>query len=274
MTSETPTPSTDADPSPRQIKHLIAALNSDTAEALRAMRTRPPRTNPHTLHDEVLDGIVLTITRTLRSALSVFRRGDHPSAGALTRKALEYLYALVTLRQAGGPAGPSSLMEWAGRHHAQRMKRLFDMPDAASYIDKAKIAALLDERRQKGKVSRVTESELAEWAGLSEMHRLMYSQLNPRAHFDLTEAFAIHLESHWRDRIIVADQRLDRLIAAAHMQQVALSTLYALRDLGAPKLGDVLDTLGDRFAPVYELVGRLADKRARFNAAQSGWTKD
>jgi len=266
--TETPASSTDDGPNPKQIAKLIAALNADTLAALAAMRNRPPENRDDILHDIILDGITRTIERTLRSALSVFRRGDHPSSGALTRKALEYLYALVTLRQEG------RIAEWSGRHSGQRMTRLLKMPDLASYIDKAKLAALISAQAKKGKLHRVTESELAEWAGLSEMHRLLYAQLNSRAHFDLVEAITLQFESHWRDAEIVDDKRLDRFIAAAHIQSVALSTLYALRDLGAANLGDALDTLGNRFAPVDDLVGALSEKRARRNAARSGWAKD
>jgi hypothetical protein len=106
------------------------------------------------------------------------------------------------------------------------------------------------------------------------MHRLLYSQLNPRAHFDASEAIATQFESKRRDRRVLADKRHNRLIAATHLQHVALSTLYALRDFGAPDLGDVLDTLTERFEPASDLAGELSDRRARRSAAESGWTKD
>jgi hypothetical protein len=276
--SETPKEATDAGGDHAPVERLAADILSGAKVACAAIRTsRPPNTG-RVRFDESVDAAALSICRTLGSAILVYESGDHDSAGALARKALETSYALILLQRKGDDAIPL-LDVWCRRLIGAGLTTILETRDATSALDRDKIIAAVRDFAAKvpgGKLQRVTEADLARWAGLSEIHDKFYSLLNGHAHFDYLEAMAL------RDQVreptgpdVQTNLVTERAKVALVILRVALLALHALRELGANDLYSLLmDTLGPCFDDWAEGVSILESARGLRNARLSGWAKD
>lgn len=50
--------------------------------------------------------------------------------------------------------------------------------------------------------------------------------------------------------------------------------LHTRRELGAARIIETLDAVGDRYADADDLAGALSERRPKRDAARFGWTKD
>ena len=253
-------------------------LVGDARAACQAIRTHRPPARGHWQFDVSVDGVTLAICRTLESALAVFTLGDHPSAGALTRKALEFLYALVILATRK-PADAVALLDtWTRKHIGHDVRDALEAGVAPTLFDKEKLieaARVIGSKVADGKVQRVPEEQLAKWAGLTVVHDEFYPLLNGYAHFQYLEAIDLRNEVREpTDRDIVSNLLLNRAKVAASIQDVALLTLHAMRRLGAVGLDAVLESMNDRFRIASDAVGVLELRRGKLNAKRSGWYRD
>ncbi len=73
------------------------------------------------------------------------------------------------------------------KNHARNLQDVIGGPVPEEF-DKAALIAEIGELKRKlpnGDVNRITEEQLAKWAGLENDHKLIYPRLNPHSHFDL-----------------------------------------------------------------------------------------
>lgn len=248
---------------------------ADARVACCAMRYfRPPQIDDPKF-DFAVDAVTLSICRTLESAIAVFDLGDHNSAAALARKALEYDYVLVLLRRKGAKA--IELVEtWCRRSIGSDMRKLLkDQGGDFSNIDKPSFVEAIKEYERSvpnGELTRVPETMLASWAGLSDMHVGFYSQLNAHAHFDYLQAAALQQQVRIpNDPVVVSNLLLDRAEIAIQIQEVVLLAIHALREMGASKMSGVLANQQRKFDRLNAEMIEFVSERGQRNAELSGW---
>jgi hypothetical protein len=226
---------------------------------------RPPSTDDPKF-DLAVDAVTLSTCRTLESAIAVFDLGDHDSAAALTRKALEFAYVLVILRRKGR-AGVELLNTWGAKNMASGLQAMMTAQRGEFHaLDRDKVLEAIREYRRiipNGDVSRVPEKMLADWAGLEKMHDDFYSMLNSHAHFDLYEALSLWLQVRRpNDEDAIGDLNLNRALVAAKIQQVVLLAIHALHEMGAAKMAGVLEHQGPKFEKLSVEVANFSADRA------------
>lgn len=195
--------------------------------------------------------IVPFFLQTLRTAVTVLESGDYGSAGALARKALECMYVLVTIAKRG-KAG-LDLIEQAGTRqiagiHQKALRTLPEMkkfgledaaPEKEDLIEKIrKVKKIVPN----GDISRVEIKTVAEWAGLSTMHKRKYANLNAYAHFDSFHALeAAPVQTG--GAFIYARVAQRTLGVALDCSEILLRALEGMRELGFEPANKALQSL-------------------------------
>ena len=239
----------------------------DARVACCAMRNyRPPPTANSSL-DLAIEAVTLSACRTLESAMAVFDLGDHDSAGALTRKALEFAYVLVMLSRKRDH-GVELLEQWGARNLGSGLQAMMSAQRGQlCALDPEKVKESIREFASavpNGILDRVSEKQLSEWADLSEVHSSLYSTLNAHAHFDLFEALSLQRQVMTpNDKSVVDDLCLNRALIATKIQEVVLIAIRAIDALGASGMKSILDNQAAKLERLYAEATDIAENRAR-----------
>jgi hypothetical protein len=211
--------------------------------------------------------VVPIYVQTMASALHLLSNGDHGSAGALARKALECVYALATVAKRGDE-GVRLLQVAATRQHARGFEMLIPNMDQLGFaVSKERVIDRV--RQMKSAVpnqdtSRVEMEKLAAWAGLEEMHKTTYELLNSYAHFDVVHA--LEQASLGRQMLPAIVRR--RTVVIQECLRMAVEAMKALCMLGmqeacgaAESCRKYLDESEARLFPLYARFGLLCGRQ-------------
>jgi len=189
----------------------------------------------------------VAISNALTDSLSLLEKERLFSAGAILRRALEITYVNVLLVRKRDQ-GANLLVLWMRRSRASSLQELIasEAPDGTDKSPFITEAAELKKKLANGDRSRVTEEQLAKWAGLENDHDLIYSRLNPFCHFNLSDV--LHEYDDYRgdqyDPVTLGALRLPIKIELLLIAlRIGLYVLIGMRDFGVAQIAGDVETI-------------------------------